>query len=254
MAPQGVRRHEPFGATMNSSYRLLHRVVMLVGLAFATASLAQSTASAPATSSQSIAKAGPAIPVEDLSPAQAVELFKTLPAPSMEEMNGEFSGQIISYPTLFRKIVWGVGSNNPIFLGVWQGKSFRQTSPAEGRGYNTVKRWIGGRVDMWPMLTRIGPSYFDGKPSFQLVYRAFEHYASDIHMLDEVRRLPDGRYLGLGRIGDTTEERRLVVPFLFKARIGDYRQDIGEARAGFDMAKELELLEFPQSAYKSAAR
>jgi len=240
---------------MNPSYRLLHRAILLIGLAFATASLAQSTAPAQATSpSHPVAKAGPGVDVEDLSPAEAVELFKTLPAPSMEEMNGEFSGEMLSFPPWYSRVLWGIATNNPIFLGVWQGKSFRQTGTNEGRGYNTVWRLIVGKVDMWPMLTKIGPSYFDGKPSFQLIYRAFDHYAGDIHMVDEVRRLPDGRYLGIGRIGSTTEERAHPKPFLLKARIGDYRQDVGTPRTGFDMAKELELLGFPPSAYRPAAR
>ncbi|MCB1856558.1 MAG: hypothetical protein KDI05_16845 [Halieaceae bacterium] len=191
-----------------------------------------------------------AIPVEELTPEQAVELFKTLPAPTLEEMNGEFAGEMLSFPTLYTSIFWTIASNNPIYPGVWQGKSFQQTGPNEGRGYNTVERWFTQKVDIWPMVTRIGPSYFDGKPSFQLVYRAFDHYAGDIHMLDEVRRLPDGRYLGIGRTGTTTEERRLAMPFLLSERIGDYRQDIGEPREGFDMAAELELLEFPPEAYR----
>lgn len=45
----------------------------------------------------------------------------------------------------------------------------------------------------------------------------------------------------------------MEIPFLLSERIGDYRQDIGEPREGFDMAAELELLEFPPSAYRSAA-
>jgi hypothetical protein len=192
------------------------------------------------------------IPVEELTPEQAVELFKTLLAPTMKEMNGEFAGEMLSFPTLYTSIFWTIASENPIYPGVWQGKSFRQTGPNEGRGYNTVERWFTQTVDIWPMVTRIGPSYFDGKPSFQLVYRAFDHYAGKIHMLDEVRRLPDGRYLGIGRTGTTTEERRLAMPFLLSERIGDYRQDIGEPREGFDMAAELELLEFPAAAYQPA--
>ena len=194
------------------------------------------------------------LPVEDLTPEQAVELFKTLPAPTMEEMNGEFAGEMLSFPTLYTSIFWTIASNNPVYPGVWQGKSFNQTGPNEGRGYNTVERWFTQTIDIWPMVTRIGPSYFDGKPSFQLVYRAFDHYAGDIHMLDEVRRLPDGRYLGIGRTGTSTEERRLAMPFLLSERIGDYRQDIGAPRAGFDMAAELELLEFPPSAYRATAQ
>ena len=204
---------------------------------------------AATAAAQPVSTTGHALAVEDLSPAEAVELFKTLPAPTMDEMNGEFSGEMLSFPTLYTRVFWTVASRNPFYPGVWQGKSFRQTGTNEGRGYNTVWRLIGGKVDMWPMLTRIGPSYFDGKPSFLLVYRAFDSYAGEIHMLDEVRRLPDGRYLGIGRTGTTPDERRLPMPFLLKARIGDYRQDIGTPRARFDMAQEFELLEFPASAY-----
>jgi hypothetical protein len=233
----------------------IQRATVLIGVILGSAAVAQPSAPVPeAKPAQPNVNAGRPIAVEALSPAEAVDLFKTLPAPTMEEMNGEFSGEMLSFPTLCTRIFWNVASKNPIYPGVWQGKSFRQTGPDEGRGYNTVKRWIGGRVDMWPMVTRIGPSYFDGKPSFQLVYRAYDHYAGEIHMLDEVRRLPDGRYLGIGRAGTTTEERRLPMPFLLKSRIGDYRHDIGTPRAGFEMAQELELLEFPASAIKRAAQ
>jgi len=233
---------------MNFLYSLLRRAIMVAGVIFSTIALAQPAGSDPE------AKRLHSIAVEYLSPAEAVELFKTLPCPTMEEMNGEFSGEMLSFPTLYSRIFWGIASKNPIYPGVWQGKSFRQTSKDAGRGYNSVKRLIGGLVDMWPMLTQVGPSYFDGKPSFQLIYRSFDHYAGDIHMLDEVRRLPDGRYLGIGRTGTTPEERRLPMPFLLKQRIGNYREDIGTAHAGFDMGQELELLEFPSSAYKRSTK
>ncbi|MCB1731841.1 MAG: hypothetical protein KDI21_15320, partial [Halieaceae bacterium] len=57
------------------------------------------------------------IPVEDLTPEQAVELFKTLPAPTMEEMNGEFAGEMLSFPTLYTSIFWTIASNNPVYPG-----------------------------------------------------------------------------------------------------------------------------------------
>ena len=59
-----------------------------------------------------------AIPVEELTPEQAVELFKTLPAPTLEEMNGEFAGEMLSFPTLYTSIFWTIASNNPIYPGV----------------------------------------------------------------------------------------------------------------------------------------
>ena len=225
---------------MNATSTLLRRLTLAASLILATQASAQTAASATR--------------VEDLDPVAAVELFKTLPCPTMEEMNGEFSGEMTSFPTVWKKVFWNVASKNPIFPGIWQGKSFRQTGTSEGRGYNSVWRVTGGKVDIWPMQTSIGPSFFDGKPSFRLVYRAFDHYAGDIHMLDEVRKLPDGRYLGIGRTGDSAEERRMPMPFLLKQRIGDYRQDIGTAREGFDQNAEFKLLEFPVSAYQAAAK
>ena len=221
---------------------------------FAAITLALSVFVQPVTAAESTPALSPelmqlATQVEELSPEQAVELFKHLPAPTMEEMNGEFSGEMTTFPTLWKSVFWTVASNNPFYPGIWQGKSFHQTGPDSGRGYNTVWRLAGGKTDLWPMQTSIGPSYFDGQPSFRLVYRAYDHYAGDIHMLDEIRRLPDGRYLGIGRTGDTAEERRMPMPVLLKARIGDYREDIGTPRPGFNQSKEFELLEFPASAY-----
>ncbi len=233
---------------MDSMFAVLRRVCLLTSMLFAVGALAQSPAVSQAT------KPIQAVAVEDLAPDAAVELFKTLPAPTMAEMNGEFSAEMMSFAPLYSRLLWGIATSNPIYLGVWQGKSFHQTGPNEGRGYNTVWRLIVGKVDLWPMLTKIGPSYFDGKPSFQLIYRAFDHHAGDIHMLDEVRRLPDGRYLGIGRIGSTPEERAQIKPFLFKARIGDYRQDVGTPRTDFDMDRELELLGFPPTANEQAVK
>lgn len=189
-----------------------------------------------------------------LNNAEQVEVFKTLECPSMEEMNGEFRGKMLAFPTLIKKLFWGIASKNPVLPGIWQGKSFRTLDGQSGVGYNSVKRLgvLGGRVDLWPMQTRIAPSFFDGKPSFQLVYRAFDHYAGDIHMLDEVRRLDDGRYLGIGRTGGSVEERRLPMPFLLVGPVGSYREDIGTPRAGFDLDTELELLEIPKAAVRQS--
>ncbi len=184
--------------------------------------------------------------ISRIPPDAAVELYKTLPCPSMKEMTGEFRGKMLSFPTLWTRLFWGMASRNPIFPGVWQGKSFRQTGASEGRGYNTTKRFGCVRVDLFPMATRIGPSYFDGKPSFQLIYRAYRSYCGDIHMIDEVRRLDDGRYLGIGRCGRTVKQRRLPMPFLLEGPSGSYRKDTGTQRGQFNLNNELGLLEFPQ--------
>ncbi len=191
-----------------------------------------------------------------LNTEEAIEVFKTLECPSMAEMNGEFRGKMLTFPTLAKTLFGAVISKNPVFPGIWQGKSFRARDEQSGVGYNTCNRLklLGGRIDLWPMLTDIGPSFFDGRPSFRLIYRAFDHYAGEIHMLDEVRRLDDGRYLGIGRTGRSTKERRIPMPFLLVGPVGNYREDVGAARAGFDLNEELELLEFPKSVARKARK
>jgi hypothetical protein len=146
---------------MNPLFRLFLRTGLLLGGVLAVSVMAQTTEPlATVQPMQSTATQLRNSAVDQLSPAEAVALFKTLPAPTMEEMNGEFSGEMLSFPSLYTRLFWTIASKNPIYPGIWQGKSFRQTGVGKGVGYNTVKRWIGGQVDMWPMLTQIAPSYF----------------------------------------------------------------------------------------------
>ncbi len=40
----------------------------------------------------------------------------------------------------------------------------------------------------------------------------------------------------------------MPMPFMLVGSIGEYREDIGTPRQGFDLETELELLEFPKAA------
>jgi len=77
-----------------------------------------------------------------------------------------------------------------------------------------------------------------GWPGYQLVCRTFHSLCGFVHMVDEVRRLDAGRHLGIGTIGFTGAQRRVPLPFLLSGPIDPYLDDLGEERAGFDVASD----------------
>jgi hypothetical protein len=86
------------------------------------------------------------------------------------------------------------------------------TSESEGQGYNSYKR--GGKVrHVFPMNTRIAKSILDGKDDFELDYTAYRSGAGFVNMIDEVRKVNDDLYLGIGFWGYFKRQRR--VPFFF---------------------------------------
>jgi hypothetical protein len=171
-----------------------------------------------------------------LSAQELLALFRTLEAPEFEEMDGEFAALLLSQPTraaaLFLRVY------NPLYPGHWLAKAFRPASDGRGRGYNLF-RHLGRVVQRYPMATLMAPSRYDGRPAFQLVYRAFHSYCGFIHMVDEVRRLEAGQYLGVGTLGFTDAQRRIACPFLLTGPVAPYRGDIGEERVGFTVESEL---------------
>jgi hypothetical protein len=58
-------------------------------------------------------------------------------------------------------------------------------------------------------------------------------------MVDEVRRLEAGQYLGIGTVGFSTAQRQVPRPFLMTGPVAPYRGDIGKERAGFKVESEL---------------
>ncbi|MGF0319615.1 hypothetical protein [Nocardia fluminea] len=172
--------------------------------------------------------------VRRLSPAQLVARFESLDAPPIEEMNGEYRAELLTQPHLAATLLGYATVSNP--LSPWLSKAFRPLDAETGRGYNTFRR-LGSVVQRYPMITRIAPSRYDGKPAYTLIYRAFHSLCGEIHMVDEVRRLSPGVYLGIGTFGITDTQRRLPRPFLLEGPNHDYRGDIGTARAGFTPGK-----------------
>ena len=173
-----------------------------------------------------------------MSPPDALALYGRLPSPTMQEMHGEFAGYISKQALPLLRLSGQLALRNPV-LGYWMGKAFRPISDTLGRGYNPF-RHVGGVSQHFAMQVALAPSRHDGKPAFQLVYRAFHSLLGDVHALDEVRRVHEGLYLGLGTAGwPHSGLRRFPALFVLAGPIGPYRGDVGRERASFRLEDEL---------------
>lgn len=168
--------------------------------------------------------------LSQLSTQGLLQLFATLEAPGIPEMQGEYSARLLAQPFWLAKVVGRAVLDNP--LQSWLSKAFRPFDDETGRGYNTFQQ--GRRViQRFPMLTLMGPSRFDGRPAYQLVYRHFHSTCGALNMVDEVRRAAPGLYLGMGTYGFTDAQRRIPYPFLLEGPVAAYRGDIGRRRDNF---------------------
>lgn len=169
-------------------------------------------------------------------------LFARLPAPSVSEMNGEFAARLLAQPNALAQFMGELTVNNPLMPGRWLCKAFRPVSEQAGRGYNAFAH-LGRQVQRYPMHTLIAPSRYDGRPAYTLVYAAFGSMCGAIHMVDEVRRVAPGLYLGLGTWGFTDRQRQVALPFVLSGPVAPYAGDIGTPKAGFDVRREIPALQ-----------
>ena len=127
-----------------------------------------------------------------LSREELIELFLTLPSPTLEEFDGEFEGYGARYLEDLEEHYRSVG------LGKWIGKGYRaeRYGGFEGHGYNLWGR--DGRVIRGIKFGwGLGTSMLDGGPCIVMHYAAFSNMYADLDLIDEIRRAEPGLYLGL---------------------------------------------------------
>lgn len=168
------------------------------------------------------------------STAELLQLFARLEAPAISEMNGEYAASLLAQPSWQATTLGQMALNNP--MGSWLCKAFRPLDANSGRGYNSFRQ-RGKVVQRYPMQTLIAASRFDGRAAYQLVYRHFHSLCGAINMVDEVRRLAPGLYLGIGTWGFTRGQRHIPYPFLLEGPQATYRGDIGRARDNFFISR-----------------
>lgn len=162
--------------------------------------------------------------------SELVELFSELDAPSLEVMNGDYSSELLRQPTTTATVLGRATVNRPLWR--WRSKGFRPVDARTGRGYNSFH--VGARiVQRYPMQTRLGPSRFDGRPAYHLLYPAFRSACGAIGMVDELRVAADGVFLGIGTWGFSDAQRHVPLPFLLLDTGESYLGDIGTPRRGW---------------------
>lgn len=174
----------------------------------------------------------PADALLGLSTCDLLARFLTLEAPGLDEMQGEYAARLLAQPNRLATLAGQAVLSNP--WRAWLCKAFRPVDASTGRGYNTFLEQ-GRIVQRYPMLTRLAPSRFDGRPAYQLVYRHFHSACASVHMVDEIRRLDTGLYLGIGTWGFTRAQRQIPYPFLLAGPGAPYRGDIGRERRHFQI-------------------
>ncbi len=145
-----------------------------------------------------------ALTVEDLQAMRhgaLVELFETLPPPEFAEMHGEFRAVLLDQGGRLANL-FGHASVNQMSGGRWLTKSFLPVGENSGHGYNSFRTRRGSVLRKIRMQTRVGPSLITGQgEAFHLEYRFFANTAALVGMRDEVRKLNENLYLGLGLVG-----------------------------------------------------
>lgn len=152
---------------------------------------------------------------------ETMALFRTLSPPEFSEMDGEYEAGLLDHGNLLKNHVSLCAMNLPLIHEHWLGKAFTPEGGNRGHGYNGF--WVGGRaVRKYRMDTSITASRFDGRPSFQLVYDHYDSLCGRIHMVDEVRKLEEGLYLGVGTWGYIEPQRKIPLPFYLSGPVGPF--------------------------------
>jgi hypothetical protein len=138
--------------------------------------------------------------VDKLSKSDVMQLFYAADAPEFAKIKGEYKARLVSVGIL--SFVNDYYAHHLMGPGHWEAKAFFPFQEDEGWGYNlfSVGKDADSRtVRTMKMDTSVGRSRFDEKDSFHLVYRAHNKGRNN-SMRDEVRRINDRLFIGLGYV------------------------------------------------------
>ena len=134
---------------------------------------------------------------------EVLELWGQCPVVDMAELDGEYTGLIPNTGDKeAQKRTAEVMFNEAGPRGYWLGKAYKPLSTTKGDGYNHWRR-PGDKVERYMRFaTEMGTSLIDGKPSLMIYYGAYRHRlvpeGEENTLTDEIRKLADGIYLGMG--------------------------------------------------------
>lgn len=161
-----------------------------------------------------------------LSRDELLALWSEAPAAEMAEMDGEFEGLVPNAgdPESEARI------NEKMFnehstIGYWLGKAYTPLTATTGDGYNRWRR-PGGKIERHiRFATEMGASLIDGKPALLMYYGAYVRADGSqprSTLVDEIRKLADGVYLGLGTSENEDGSRSRPGHFAMVGPVGEW--------------------------------
>ncbi len=132
--------------------------------------------------------------MHEMSREAALDLWRGLPAPTLDELDGEYKGHVHDGgDEAVRQAKTKFFFYSP--CGFWLGKAYTPGDGDKGEGHNSFRDDEGTVRRFRRFATEIGPSLLDGRPALIMYYRAFDNYAGKMDLVDEIRRVDDGVYL-----------------------------------------------------------
>jgi hypothetical protein len=151
------------------------------------------------------------------APAQAVQETETLDLATLRRMNfkelealylegrrpsalsdldGDAEGAMLAWRSPGSgPIAWLLRVFGSLSIFPWDGKSFKSRTRAKGEGINRIKLLLW-KPQWFPFATRFGASFLDGKPTFVLDYSRSDNPPLIRQIVDEVREVAPGLYMG----------------------------------------------------------
>jgi len=130
-----------------------------------------------------------------MSYAELDELYRSAKRPDfISDLDGHARGAMLAWrrPRI-GPIAWWLRTFGASTAFPWEGKSFQGASN-EGTGINRVNFF--GKRTWFPFKTRFDKSFLDGKPAFVLDYSGPGNPPLIRSIVDEVREVAPGLYLG----------------------------------------------------------
>ncbi|MHA1727556.1 MAG: hypothetical protein ACTSWY_02350 [Promethearchaeota archaeon] len=135
--------------------------------------------------------------LKSLTGDKCLELFKTLPPPDFEELNGEYTTTLLGDGLEFGE--WLMYQTE---LGHWLGKAYTPNPTTKRPGFRSegYNFWLINEKKVYHsrFATHMGVSMIDGKPVFRMQYDVFKSLYGQQGMIDEIRKLKTGLYLCFG--------------------------------------------------------
>jgi len=174
--------------------------------------------------------------IMSLTREEVLELWGQAPAVEMAELCGEYNGLIPNAgDEKAQKATAGVMYNEKSATGYWLGKAYSPLSHTKGDGYNRYRRPDGTIHRFMRFGTEMGTSLIDGKPALMMYYGAYQLkllQGRENTLVDEIRKLTDGVYLGVGTSALPDGKRSQPGHFVLVGPVGqwigvdDYREEL----------------------------